>query len=507
MQAAYRTINRMPATLSRETMLSRMLAADPAFDGQFITGVTSTGIYCLPSCRARKPRPQNVVFYRAPAQARAAGLRPCQRCKPDDFYAGIDGQEELVQSLLSGFRPQEVSSVRELAGQAQVSQSKLHDLFRHYLHRAPADWMAQKRVDLAREQLLLTEKSVAEIAFEVGFESLSAFNEQFSRRCGLSPMGFRKLPDAQPFTLRLPTGMNVPALLRDLGRDPQQTTLRVTGDPVNGSHVTAALRLPGGPRLLHLIFRGGQVNGRISPAEPLSAACTLSLHTQLLRMLGWHSETRRFEQLARTVPDLARLLAGQEGTPLPLTPDPFDGLVWAMLGQQVSFKAACTLRRRLLERVSERLPEGFYAPPAPQALAGLRVHEVQALGLPRARAEGLIHAASLTASGALDLPALANGTAPRAEKTLRSLPGIGPWTANYVLIRALGFQDAVPVGDSALASALQDFFGLAQRPDARKTADLMQPFAPYRSLATFYLWHRSALTKPHALTRPHQENP
>ncbi|MFC4639905.1 Ada metal-binding domain-containing protein [Deinococcus hohokamensis] len=187
--------------LPRELMLSRMLAADAAYDGRFITGVTSTGIYCLPSCRARKPRPANVVFYRTAAEARAAGLRACLRCRPDTYCAGADLEEQRFAALIAGFRPGEVRQVAALAAEAGVGVGKLRALFREHLHTTPADWLSARRVQAARRRLLNTSDTAAQIAFEVGFESLSAFGEQFRRWSALSPQAYRQGPAQGRFRL------------------------------------------------------------------------------------------------------------------------------------------------------------------------------------------------------------------------------------------------------------------------------------------------------------------
>ena len=485
-------------------MLKHMLAADATCDGKFITGVVSTGIYCLPSCRARKPKPENVVFYASPTAARAGGLRACLRCKPDDFHAGLtldnhQAQEQQLEEALSNLELAEVRSVPALATHVGVGSSKLHNLFRVYLHFTPAEWLNRQRVALARELLLTMPHAAAQIAFEVGFESLSAFGAQFRRWSAMTPQAFRLLPSGHPFCLDLPPGYSVPATLRGLGRDVQQTTARVEGQTC-----TVALRLPSGTALLKLDVLPDRVRGELNHApDNLTGKDALALHRTLLRLLGLQTHPARFEAQIAAAPHLSGLLTGQSGLRIPLVADPFDGLVWAVVGQQVSFKAACMFRRRLLERVSPVVAEGLYAPPTPQALCSLNIGEVQAAGLTRARAELLHRVASMVLCGQLNLETLANGTASRAERTLLAIPGIGPWTAQYVLLRVLGFQDAAPTGDSALRSELQHFFGLASRPSPRQAQQLLAPFAPYRSLATMHFWHRFT-----GRTRPaEQENP
>lgn len=474
----------MPLVASREFMLERMLVADPRCDGRFITGVVSTRIYCLPSCRARKPRPENVVFYPSPAEARAAGLRPCRRCKPDDFYAGTHAEEARLEALLTSVHPGEVRNVAALVRASGVGASKLHEVFRVFLHTTPAEWLSRQRVAAARRLLLMSSRPVAGVAFEVGFESLSAFGEQFRRLSRMTPQAFRTLPHRKAVELSLPDDYPTREVLRDLGRDAASLTARVRGQTY-----TAALRLPSGPVVVHVLFEEGRA--LCTPVSPLSTEEDwMALHDTLLRVLGLSVNPARFEAFVSSQPDLAPLLEGQRGLRVPLVADAFDGLVWAVAGQQVAFPFACLLRRRLIGRLGREVVGGLYAPPSPEAVAALSVEDVCALGFTRARAQLLLRLAGMVGEGRLHLAPLASGTATRAERTLLAIPGIGPWTANYVLLRVLGFQDAVPAGDTALADGLQAFFALETRPDGRRTVDLMARFAPYRSLATFHLWHR-----------------
>jgi AraC family transcriptional regulator of adaptative response / DNA-3-methyladenine glycosylase II len=333
--------------------------------------------------------------------------------------------------------------------------------------------------------LLTSSRAVADIAFEVGFESLSAFGEQFRRWSALTPQAYRRLPQEQVVRLTLPEPYPVPAALRDLGRDAQSLTARV-----QGTTYSAALHLSSGPLVIRVEFGPG--TAICTPVLPHgeSEVDWGALHDHLLRMLGLTVDPSRFDAHVLSNPDLAPLLAGQRGLRPLLTADLFDGLLWAIVGQQVTFSFACTLRRRLIERVGQEIAEGLRLPPSPEAVAALNESDLLALGMTRARAACLLNAARLIVEGRLCLATLAAGTATRAERTLLGLPGIGPWSAQYVMLRAFGFQDCVPLGDTALANELQQFFVLDTRPDPPQTTALMARFAPHRSLATLHFWHR-----------------
>ncbi|WP_221090316.1 DNA-3-methyladenine glycosylase 2 [Deinococcus aquaedulcis] len=475
----------MPALpYSRDFMLERMFAADAAFDGLFYTGVTSTGIFCLPSCRARKPLPAHVAFHATPAQARAAGLRACRRCHPEAFGAGVPPEEAAFWTALSGVPVAEVPGARDLARRLGVGRGALHRLCRDHLQRPPAAWLARERVRLAAGRLLAEpDTSVAGVAFEAGYGSLSAFGAQFRRGMGVSPQAFRQGLAQGGWTLALPGDFRALEVRRDLGRDPRSPTAQV-----QGQRVTLGWRLPSGARRITLTFsgeEGGTVTVRAEPGGPLSPADALALHDLTWRALGLSAAGAG--PLPAPLPTAA--LAVPPGLRVPLVPDLFDGLVWAVVGQQVTFAHACTLRRRLVERCGAPLGEGLWAPPTPEAVATLPPADLRALGLTGARADLLRRLAGRVARQELNLSALARGPVGAARRTLRAVPGIGPWTAEYVLLRVLGFPDVVPAGDAALAAALQWAHQLPRRPDPPQVQALLAPYAPQRSAAVFSLWH------------------
>jgi AraC family transcriptional regulator, regulatory protein of adaptative response / DNA-3-methyladenine glycosylase II len=186
---------------SRDQMLERMYAADAGSDGLFITAVLTTGVYCLPSCRARKPKASNTVFFANPQEARASGFRACKRCRPEDFYRGVDPRRIVIEEVIAQFKrdPSAYRSVAALVAASGLGSSSFHTLFRRYTQATPGEVMTQLRIGHAQSALLESVQTVAEIAFSVGFESLSTFNENFRRLVGMSPSEYRRIPQrSQP---------------------------------------------------------------------------------------------------------------------------------------------------------------------------------------------------------------------------------------------------------------------------------------------------------------------
>lgn len=181
-------------TLSRAEKLASMYACDAKANGLFITGVITTGIYCLPSCPARKPKAENVRFFDSESDAYAAGLRPCKRCKPEYFYANIDPDHNRFLSLLENLKrdPGSVSSVSDLANRIGIGQSKLYEIVQRFDGTTPGEMIHTYRIKHAKYLLSTCEMSVAATAYEVGYDSMSAFYDRFKQLTGSTPGAFRK---------------------------------------------------------------------------------------------------------------------------------------------------------------------------------------------------------------------------------------------------------------------------------------------------------------------------
>jgi AraC family transcriptional regulator of adaptative response / DNA-3-methyladenine glycosylase II len=466
-------------------MIDRMLASDPAYNGRFLTGVLTTGIYCLPSCRARKPKPDNVRFFGNPEAARKAGLRPCKRCRPDDFYRQHDPDRERVEELVERIRkePAAFADVEALEAAAGLGASKLHEMFRRHFHSTPAQVLARARVEAAQRLLLATTRSVADVAFEVGYEGLSTFNENFRRLAALSPQEYRRLLGASAFRIALPASYRLYPVLRYLGRDSGSLTVQI-----EGTRFATGLWLGGAPALLRVRLDAGVARAELESRGPLPADAAPRAHAYLLALLGLTRDPAPFERRVSESPRLAPLIQGRCGLRIPQIPDPFDALTWVVLGQQITLAFAFTLRRRLVERAGVPLGGGLFAPPTAEAVANLEVEDLVRDQFSRRKAEYLTGVAQRAVSGELSLDRLVSSSASRVEAELLAVRGLGPWSVHYLMMRCFGFEDCVPEGDAGLVRGLMKFFALPDRPDAARTRELMRPFAPYRSWATFHLW-------------------
>ncbi|MSP81705.1 MAG: DNA-3-methyladenine glycosylase 2 family protein [Alphaproteobacteria bacterium] len=281
--------------------------------------------------------------------------------------------------------------------------------------------------------------------------------------------------------IELPAGFLPGPVLRYHGRDPSGPTERVAG-----LELRKAILIGGAPHVLAIRLEGRSAALTCDPAP--GDAERGSVQAIARRLLGLHDEPPGLARLARHDRHVARLVRARPGLRIPLTATPFEALVWAILGQQINLAFAGTLRRRVIAACGRPHPSGMIAHPTPGAVAGLGGRDLIALQVSTAKARYLLESAAAVASGTLPLDSLGSLPQADAETKLLALRGIGPWTANYVLLRGLGFPDCVPLGDSGLATALRRFYALDRRPTIAETRDLMAPFAPFRSLATCHFW-------------------
>ena len=470
--------------MTHSQMYSRFVAGDAAWNGRFFTGVLTTGIYCLPSCKARKAKFENVRFFMSCEKARAAGLRACLKCHPDDFARGSDPVLETIETLVAEVRahPGRFRDARSIVRRSGFGTTRCFELFRQHFHTTPADLLVRAKIDAARGLLIGSDASLTELAHEAGFESISVFHRHFQTLNGMTPSDYRRLRREGPFGVELPRGFPLAHLLRTLGRDPHSVTERLTGD----TYETSA-DLAGVPAVLRVRVSGGKAAVSIEGAPQAGVRQRVAAHRLVSEMLGLDQDAAAFARLARRL-GVARLVAGRPGLRLTRTPGVLEGLFWCIIGQQINLPFACLLRRRLIENTGTALPGGLYSLPSPGRIARMEPADFRAWQYSQKKAEYLIGAARLVAEGKLDLERLPAMSATRAERTLLAVRGLGPWSVHYLMMRSLGFADCVPLGDTGVTSGLKTLFRLEERPDGDATLRLMSVFSPHRSLATAHLW-------------------
>ncbi len=464
-------LNDVVVELDFEACYGAVCSRDRRFDGHFVTGVLSTGIFCRPSCPARTPQQQNVRFFPSPAAAQQVGLRACRRCRPElaPDAVGNDPQSELASRALrlidDGVGD---GGVTDLAARLYVSPRHLQRILVNTFGAGPAALVRMRRVRLARLMVDQTDLPLGRVAYAAGFGSVRQFNDSFKQTFHLTPGDVRR------------------------GRS-----------PIGGQH--ASVTLPVRPPLdgdwvlrwaaLHAVPSRDRIEGDCWIRHTDDGPITLSPAPDGLRVgvdVDLMADLRPAASLARQTfdldadidaihaalgqdPVLGPLLRACPGVRIPGAAHPFEGAVRVILGQQVSAKGATTLMARLASQTDKPgLPDPRWVQDAPLETL---------IGLTRQRA-GAVRALAAAVHRGLDLSPGADHD--KTVNNLLDLPGVGPWTAHTIALVVLRQPDAWPSGDLALRRAVEDLTGRTCSTTELNT--MATRWRPWRGYAAMLLW-------------------
>lgn len=489
----------LPLELDAANCYPALQARDARFDGHWFVAVSSTGVYCRPICRVRTPQLANCRFFASAAAAEAAQYRPCLKCRPELAPRGLrwsvmDASATLASQAADLIDRAEIGSMAALARRLGISERHLLRIFAAQHGVSPQQYLQTRRLLLAKQLLTDTALPIADVASSAGFGSQRAFNTAFSKHYRLPPSELRRSRPLRASACGEPVlqlcyrpPYAIEALLEFIAA---RAIPGVEHVELAQAHISRSLRIEHNGRWLsgrlQLRFDRERQQLLLSPCSRLWPAIA-KLVPLVRRWLDLDADPCAID---------ARLQAGgaiEPGLRLPGCCDRFELAVRAVLGQQVTVAAARTLASRLVQRFGEALPAGDAAPgvshlfPAAEALASAEISTIAELGIIRQRAAALIALAQAWPQLRF---ARSEGSADVALAELQQLPGIGPWTAHYMLMRGWSLPDLFPPGDVVLRRQLSD----APRPREANIQALAQSrYAPYRSYAVLQLWRRAAL--------------
>jgi AraC family transcriptional regulator of adaptative response / DNA-3-methyladenine glycosylase II len=456
---------------------------DRRFDGVFYTAVRTTGIYCRPSCPAITPKRGNVTFFRSAAAAQGAGFRACRRCLPDatpgspewDVTADLAGR--AMRLVADGVVERE--GVDGLAARLGYSTRQLNRVLTSAYGTGPLALARARRAQTARVLIETTDLSFADIAFAAGFASIRQFNDTVREVYAATPTALRGRRSAATASGSITTRIAVREPFDGAGLLRFLSVRAVPGVEAAGDGwFERSLRLPHGPGVVRLDLRTAPVACRFTLADARDLAPAME---RTRRLLDADCDPVAVDSALAEDSLLAPLVARRPGIRVPGHVDGAEIAVRAVLGQQVTVAAARTQAGRLV--VAHGEPVGLdgehvvtHLFPTSGALAGL---DVGTLPMPRARGRALTGLCEALAEGRVRLDRSADRAEARAA--LVELPGIGPWTADYVAMRALGEPDAflptdIGVRDASMRLGIDD---IRSRSEA---------WRPWRSYALMHLW-------------------
>ncbi len=461
-----------------------LLSHDTRFDGRFFVGVGTTHIYCRPVCTAKTPLARNCSFFPSAAAAEARGFRPCLRCRPElaPGYAVVDANGRLAKAAAGLIEDGQLAdgSLADLAGNLGVTDRHLRRVFQQEFGVAPVEYAQTQRLLLAKRLLTDTALPVIDVAMASGFASLRRFNDLFRTRYRLTPGELRRTSgkDAQPETLAFDLAYRPPydwdamlaflakraiAGVESVERGSYLRTVRVTARTESTGWISVA-----------------PSKRRSALRVAVSASLAGALPVLLARVKHLFDLSCHPEEISTVLGPLA---LRHPGLRLPGAMDGFEVAVRAILGQQVTVIAATRIAARFAAAFGDPIetPHASLTTLFPRAttIAAIEPVQVAERGVVRTRARAIVELAREVASGRLRLESSADVDATIAA--LDALPGVGPWTAQYVAMRALAWPDAFPHPDVAVLKAMKETRAAAALASA-------ESWRPWRAYAVLHLW-------------------
>lgn len=491
-------MTRDTAPLADDDCYLALKARDARFDGSFFTGVTSTGIYCRPVCSVKTPKRENCRFFRHAAQAENAGFRPCLRCRPELAPHSVAWSIQDASFILAhqaarlldepDCQRDAAPSVERLAARLGVSDRHLRRIFEAQFGVSPMQYLQTRRLLTAKQLLADTNMPITQVALVSGFASVRRFNAAFVQHYQLNPTQLRRQgtrPAGDGITIRLGyrPPYDVAAMLDFFGKRSINAIEFIATD---GQHPCAGrtFRFESGEKAHAgwLLARFDETRCQLVLRVSDSLREVLPLVIRRVRaMFDLDADPAAINSILQaSFPD-----AG--GLRVPGTLDGYELAVRAVLGQQITVAAARTLTQRMVDRFGEKIetpwPLLTRLFPAPGVLAAASGDALGQLGIVKQRQAAIVGIARAVLENRLQLHGGADVSATIA--TLKALPGIGDWTAQYIAMRALRWPDAFPAGDVALHKAL----GVqALKNPAKEAERASSAWKPWRSYAVIRAW-------------------
>lgn len=464
-----------------------LASRDARFDGVFFVGVSTTGIFCRPICRVRLPGRDRCTFYAHAAAAEAAGYRPCLRCRPElaPGLSRVDSGSRVAEMAFDRIEAGELTdrSLSELASDLGLSARQLRRVVEQAYGVTPIQLAQTRRLLLAKQLIADTQLSMADIAFAAGFSSVRRFNHLFRSRYDLQPSAMRRgrrQSGGDGIVLKL--GYRPPLDWNGLIGFLASRGAAVMEQAVDGAYRRTvrlggrtgwlAASVPDGARHeLHL-----QISDSLVPVlTPLLA--------RIRQLFDLNADPTPIDDHLRADPILGPCVEASPGLRIPGGLDGFEVALRAILGQQISVRAATTLFGRFAQQFGDPIdtpwPEVTRTPPDAERIAAASLQSVIDLGLPSRRAQTIQLVARAVIDGHIRLSPTTDAAA--TMEALQALPGIGPWTVQYLAMRVLAQSDALPASDLGLmrAAGCETPRALQQRAEA---------WRPWRSYAAMHLW-------------------
>lgn len=471
--------------LDRQICYRAARSRDPRFDGRFFIGVLTTGVYCRPICPAPIPKAENVRYFSTAAAAESAGHRPCLRCRPEaspgtPAWTGTAALVGRAMRLIQegGFRQEALTGLSDRLG---ITDRHLRRLFRRHLGASPRQVERTQRLRSAKRLIDETELPFTDVALSSGFRSVRRFNAVIRDIYQRSPTQLRRLT-------RHPVEAAKDGYCFHLAYRPPYDWHSVLGylreravpgvESINQGAYLRTIELDGETGMIKVTHLDNRNELLLHVRFP-RPCLLLSIVERVRRMFDLECDPTAIRSHLQSDNLLRRMLRRHPGIRVPGAWDGFELAVRAVVGQQITVRAASTLLGRIAARYGRPYQGSDVTDRTFPNPARLLRAPLERVGLTHARAATVRRLAGASERGAVDLRA--SGDLVETASALLRVPGIGDWTAQYIAMRACGDPDAFPASDLGLraGTGIESARALARRAD---------PWRPWRAYAAMLVW-------------------
>ena len=475
-------------------LYNAFVSKDERFDGKFFAGITTTGIYCRPICKARLPKKENCVFFKTKAEAEKAGFRPCLICRPElaPEYSIVNAKKTIAEQTLSMLNQNacDENVLENISKKLGYSDRHIRRVFQEEFNVSPIEYLQTNRLLLAKKLLTDTKLSIQDVAIGSGFKSLRNFNNSFKKHYKIAPSYFRKREKQKDTTndeiivyLSYKPPYDWDSLLYFL-------KMREVKDMeiITDKTYTRAISVQGKNETFEGYIKVENKEDKNALKVGVSYGLIKILSVVLNKVKNLFDLTSNPEIIYDNIKSLNEIKPNlcKIGTRVPGAINVFEIAVRAVLGQLVSIKTACTLVKRFVEKFGKKINTGIdgisIAFPEPKAILDTEnaVEEMKSIGIHYAKGNAILELAKYYNKIGNDYSQLADIQEEIVK--LKAIKGIGNWTANYIAMRAMNYTDSFLATDYGVVKALEPI-------KPKEIEKISEKWSPWRSYITVNIWN------------------
>lgn len=475
-------------------LYNAFVSKDERFDGKFFAGITTTGIYCRPICKARLPKKENCVFFKTKAEAEKAGFRPCLICRPElaPEYSIVNAKKTIAEQTLSMLNQNacDENVLENISKKLGYSDRHIRRVFQEEFNVSPIEYLQTNRLLLAKKLLTDTKLSIQDVAIGSGFKSLRNFNNSFKKHYKIAPSYFRKREKQKDTTndeiivyLSYKPPYDWDSLLYFL-------KMREVKDMeiITDKTYTRAISIQGKNETFEGYIKVENKEDKNALKVGVSYGLIKILSVVLNKVKNLFDLTSNPEIIYDNIKSLNEIKPNlcKIGTRVPGAINVFEIAVRAVLGQLVSIKTACTLVKRFVEKFGKKINTGIdgisIAFPEPKAILDIEnaVEEMKSIGIHYAKGNAILELAKYYNKIENDYSQLADIQEEIVK--LKAIKGIGNWTANYIAMRAMNYTDSFLATDYGVVKALEPI-------KPKEIEKISAKWSPWRSYITVNIWN------------------